>query len=161
VALRAIWYRLTSPLVATVLHGAAIWVWHAPRLYEATLASSIVHATQHASFFVTALLFWWSVLRPSQRQARSGAPVLALFSTMMHSGLLGALIATAPALWYGAYATTTAAWGLTPLEDQQLAGLVMWIPASVSYVVATLVHATRWLREPGGTMARQGAFRAH
>ena len=149
--LRSTWRFLTLPLVAFVLHGAAIWIWHAPALYQATLASDFVHALQHLSFFGTALLFWWTVIHAHAPGGRAravsfGAAVLLLFGTALHSGALGALLTFSRTLWYPAYGSAARAWGLTPFEDQQLAGLVMWIPATFAYLVAALFLFAGWLR---------------
>jgi cytochrome c oxidase assembly factor CtaG len=76
-----------------------------------------------------------------------GAAVLYMFTTALHSGLLGALLTFAGRVWYPIYTNTTAQWGLTPLQDQQLGGLIMWIPAGVVYIIAGLVLFTGWLRE--------------
>ena len=73
--------------------------------------------------------------------------MLYLFATALHTGALGALLTFAPSLWYPAYATTTAGWGLTALEDQQLGGLIMWIPGGFAYLVATLAIFAVWIRE--------------
>ncbi|CAN5716044.1 cytochrome c oxidase assembly protein [soil metagenome] len=138
--LRGIWYVFTYPAVAWLLHAGAIWVWHVPALYQATLYSEAVHIVQHLSFFGTALLFWWVALESSRRRRRAfGFGVLYVFTTAVHSSILGALLTFSLVLWYPAYAPTTAAWGLTPLEDQQLGGLVMWVPAGIVYVVAALM----------------------
>jgi cytochrome c oxidase assembly factor CtaG/cytochrome c2 len=144
-AFRRAWGWLTRPSTALLLHAAAIWIWHAPRLYDATLDSLLVHTVQHVSFLSTALLFWWSVLgnTPSSR----GTSVTYLFATMLHTGALGVVLAFSDALWYPAYATTTIRWGLTPLEDQQLGGLIMWIPGSISYLIAGLALFAKWMRE--------------
>ena len=145
--LRAAWAACTDPLGAWTLHAVALWAWHIPALFEAALASEGVHILQHFSFFATALLFWWSVFDRASRNA--GASSLAsLFTTMAHSGALGALLTFAGHPWYGSYA---GALGLTALEDQQLGGLVMWAPASLAYVAAALVIASRWLRAPRRT----------
>ena len=143
--LRRGWTALSSIPVAWALHAVAIWAWHLPALYEQTLSSSLAHAAQHASFFATALLFWWSVARG--RRART-AGVLALFTTAVHTGALGALIALSPTPWYPRYGETSGAWGLTALEDQQLAGLIMWMPATIAYAAGALWLAASWLREP-------------
>jgi putative membrane protein len=142
------WEFLTLPLVAWGLHAVAIWLWHAPALYQATLDSDVVHTVQHVSFLGTALLFWWALLRG--REGRLGRPVavLYLFTTSVHTSLLGALLAFSSTLWYPLYSSSTAAWGLTPLEDQQLAGLIMWVPAGLAYLTASLAIAASWLKEP-------------
>jgi cytochrome c oxidase assembly factor CtaG/cytochrome c2 len=142
---RRAWAVLSSMPVAWALHAVAIWIWHLPVLYDRTLTSSIAHAAQHASFLATALLFWWSIARG--RAART-AGVLALFTTAVHTGALGALIALSPTPWYPRYGETSGAWGLTALEDQQLAGLIMWMPATIAYVAGALWLAAGWLREP-------------
>jgi len=102
---------------------------------------------QHLSFLGSALLFWWALIHGRQGLMGYGAAVLYMFTTSVHSGVLGALINFAHSVWYPAYATTTTSWGLTPLEDQQLGGLIMWIPAGVVYIFAGLMLFAGWLRE--------------
>jgi len=150
-AFRASWGFLSRPLVAFLIHGVAIWLWHAPALYQATLHSDGIHALQHLSFFGTALLFWWTIVHAHApggraRAASFGGAVLLLFGTALHSGALGALLTFSRTLWYPAYASGARSWGLTPFDDQQLAGLVMWIPASFAYLVAALFLFAGWLR---------------
>ena len=142
------WNLITLPSMAWALHAAAIWVWHAPSLYQATLSSEVVHTLQHVSFFGTALLFWWAVLHGAGNRLARPAAVIYLFTTAGHTSLLGALLAFSPRLWYPLYDATTAPWGLTSLEDQQLAGVIMWVPAGISYLIAALALASTWLREP-------------
>jgi putative membrane protein len=138
---------LGRPVNAWVLHAAAIWAWHLPFLYDAGVRSDAVHAAQHATFAGSALAFWWAAARPDARgRAGRGVAVLGVFATAMHTAILGALLAFSPTLWYEAHAATTRAWGLTPLEDQQLAGLVMWVPAGFVYVAAGLGLLHAWLR---------------
>jgi putative membrane protein len=146
----AAWELLSLPVVAWTLHALAIWIWHAPALYQAALNSEAMHTLQHVSFLGTGLLFWWALLRG--REGRLGRPsaVLYLFATSVHTTVLGALLTFSTRTWYPTYATATAAWGLTPLEDQQVAGLIMWIPAGLAYLLATLVIAASWLKEPVG-----------
>ena len=141
------WRTLTIPLVAWLVHAAALWTWHIPALFEATLYSDAVHTLQHLSFLLSALLFWWALIHGPQGAMGYGAAVLYLFTTSVHSGALGALITVAGSVWYPSYASLTASWGLTPLEDQQLGGLIMWIPASLVYVIAGLALFAGWLRE--------------
>jgi len=141
------WHALTHPLAAFVIHGVAIWGWHIPALYDATIDNEAMHAAQHLSFFATALLFWWVALRRGEARGGTLAAIGALFATMLHTGALGALLALTPSLAYVAYATTTGPWGLTPLEDQQLGGLIMWVPGSIAYLAATLALVARVLRD--------------
>lgn len=141
------WNALTMPSVAFSLHTLALWAWHLPGPYQATLTSELAHSLQHASFIFTALLFWWTVLGAHRGELARGRAIFYLFATALQTGALGALLTFSPTLWYPAYAATTGPWGLTPLQDQQLGGLIMWIPGSVAYLVASLAIFDRWLRE--------------
>lgn len=154
---RAAWRQLTEPWHAWLLHGAAIWAWHAPRLFQQTLTSDAVHAAQHASFVGSALLFWWTLVHARRRGMSEGMAVLYLFTTAVHTGALGALLVFSRTLWYPAYASAGGGWGLSPLEDQQLAGLIMWIPATVSYMIAALALLARALRRSEWRVARRQA----
>jgi putative membrane protein len=148
------WRMLTAPFAAWLLHAVALWAWHLPGPYQATLASGWMHTLQHASFLGTGLLFWWALVHGREGRMGYGTSVFYLFATAMHSGALGALLTFAPQPWYPAYAGFAQAWGLTALEDQQLAGLIMWIPAGLAYGVAGLVLFAAWLREAERRAAR-------
>lgn len=138
---------LTHPLAAWTLYAAALWTWHAPELYQATLRSDWIHTAQHASFTGSALLFWWVLLHPPRmRRGEYGTSILFVFTTAVHGSLLGALLTFAREPWYPAYAPTAAAWGLSPLEDQQLGGLIMWVPPGLLYLGIALVALGLWLR---------------
>ena len=143
------WARLTNPLVATLLHGGALWAWHAPALYQAALADPWIHWLQHLCFFGTALLFWRALLQGRERERAYGAAVFYLFATSLHTGFLGVLLAFARRPIYPAQTAGAAEWGLTPLEDQQLAGLFMWIPAGLVYAGAALALAGLWIARSG------------
>lgn len=141
------WRAISNPLAAWAIHAGALWVWHAPALFQATIDDELIHTLQHVSFLGSALLFWWSLIHSGRGLMSYGAAVLYVFTTSVHSGLLGALITFASTLWYPAYSETTGSWGLTPLEDQQLGGLIMWVPAGVVYIVAGLALFAGWMRE--------------
>jgi len=143
----AIWRFITAPLAAVVLHAIALWIWHLPSLYQATLRSDFIHSLQHLSFLFTAALFWWALVHGRYGRLGYGAAVFYVFITSMHSGALGALLTLSPNLWYPIYGKTTAAWGLDAIEDQQLAGLIMWIPAGVIFLVLGLALFVAWLAE--------------
>jgi cytochrome c oxidase assembly factor CtaG/cytochrome c2 len=143
------WRSVSNPFVAWLIHAIVLWAWHAPFLFQATLESEPIHALQHASFLFSALLFWWAVIHGRQRALGFGLAVLYMFTTALHSGLLGALLTFANSIWYPIYAERTVAWGLTPLEDQQIGGLIMWIPAGLVYIAAGLALFAGWLRESG------------
>jgi cytochrome c oxidase assembly factor CtaG len=154
------WRLLTIPLVAWVVHAIALWTWHIPILFEAVLHNEWVHTAQHLSFLISALLFWWSLIHGPQGIMGYGAAVLYLFTTSVHSGILGALITFAGSVWYPSYVGLTASWGLTPLEDQQLGGLIMWIPAGLVYVFAGLALLVGWLRESEARVEKRERLRS-
>ena len=152
---RRTWRGLTEPFTAWWLHAVALWVWHVPALFQATLTSEWMHAAQHASFLGSALLFWWSLFY-ARGHTQYGLGVLYIFTTAVHTSILGALLTFAPHVWYPAYADRAAAWGLTPLEDQQIGGLIMWIPAGIVYIGAGLALFAAWLQASDLLVTRRG-----
>lgn len=147
--LGAVFGALLLPVPAVLLHTVALWVWHVPRLYATALANPAVHALEHGCFFGTALLVWWVVLKPLGRRKNDTAwALLVLLGTFVQSGALGAILTFSDTPWYYAQSVGAGAWHLTALEDQQMAGLIMWIPAGFVYVIAILAVMSRWLRAP-------------
>lgn len=146
-SIAATWRFLTAPIIAVVVHAIALWVWHLPSLYEATLQSDFTHSLQHTSFIVTAALFWWALIHGRYGRLGYGAAVFYVFLTSMHSGALGALLTVSQNLWYPIYSSRTSAWGLDPIEDQQLAGLIMWVPAGIIFLVLGVALFVAWLAE--------------
>jgi cytochrome c oxidase assembly factor CtaG len=138
---------LTSPLNAWILEAAALWLWHIPFLYQATLHSDWVHAAQHLSFLGTAVLFWSALYGVGRSAMSYGAATLYVFGTAVHCSALGALLTFSQVLWYPAYRSTTSVWGLTPLEDQQLGGAIMWVPSGLVFIAVAMVLMGRWLAE--------------
>jgi cytochrome c oxidase assembly factor CtaG len=131
------------PATATPAFGVALWGWHVPALYEAALASGVVHLLEHASFLGAGALFWHALLR---RRTDAGLATVHLFVTGVHSAWLGVLLTFARGPWYPAQ-SAAGSWALTPLEDQQLAGLVMWVPSGLAFAVAALLLVTSWLAD--------------
>ncbi len=151
------WRRLTDPFTAWWIHAVVLWGWHAPGAFQATLSSDLVHTAQHVSFLGSALLFWWSLFYARGRMAY-GAGVLYVFSTAVHTSILGALLTFATTPWYPAYSASTQAWGLSVLEDQQIGGLIMWVPAGVIYTVIGLALFAAWLRESDAVLERSRSY---
>lgn len=138
------WQTITAPVGATLLQAVALWGWHAPPAFDLALASPGWHVAQHLSFLVTALLFWWAVLRA--HRANVGMAVGCLFFTAIVSGALGALMALSTSPWYVGYAKLDLdAFGLNPAEDQQLAGLLMWVPGGLVHAAAGVALLARGL----------------
>ena len=145
----AAWRSATDPFAATLLQAAVLWGWHAPAAFDLALARPGWHVVQHVCFLVSALLFWWAMLQGRGRQ-RAAVAVGCLFFTSIVSGALGALMAVSDGPWYAGYAALGLdAFGLTPAEDQQLAGLLMWVPGGLLHAVVGLIVLARLLRPSG------------
>ncbi len=121
------------PLWTSGLQGVAIWFWHAPKFYNLALTSPWWHLAEHLSFALTAGVFWWSILG---RRASLALP--ALLFTLMHTGMLGALLTFAQRPLYG---------DLLDIQDQQLAGLIMWVPGGLPYLAAGIWCSLRWFQK--------------
>jgi putative membrane protein len=135
--------RPAGPLAAataTAVQALVFWVWHAPGAYGAALSSDGLYWLMQASLLATALWFWMAV-----RAARPPAAVAGLLAAMVAMGLLGALITFAGRPLYAPHLLTTWSWGLSPLADQQAAGLIMWAPAAAAYLGAALLILGRWM----------------
>jgi putative membrane protein len=146
--IQALAHALTRPVTAWMAAAVTLWFWHAPGPYDAAISSNVVHALEHASFLGTALLFWWPLADPAPRRRLGyGWGVLYVFTACMQGGVLGALLTFSRTPFYSAHLETTAAWGLTPLEDQQLAGVVMWFPGGLVYLAALLTIVALWLQK--------------
>lgn len=138
---RGLWRGLTGLVVATLLQAAALLLWHSPALFDRALANEDWHIAQHISFLFSALLFWTATLGASRSRAGDarGFAALCLFATSIISGALGAMMAFSESPWYLGYAELgMAPFGLTPAQDQQLAGLIMWVPGGLVHALAAL-----------------------
>ena len=141
------WQALISPVSAWLLFAASMWVWHASTLYEAALRNDTIHTLEHLSLILASMLFWWVLFRRTTADHIHDAMVIVyLFTTMLHSTILGALMTFTSLPWYSYYASSVTAWGLTPLEDQQLAGLIMWVPGGVVFTLLTIGYFAAWFR---------------
>jgi cytochrome c oxidase assembly factor CtaG len=141
------------PVVVWVLGTVTLWAWHLPVLYDAAVRHDLLHAVEHATLLGTALLLWTVVWGRGPRPAAAPAAVGLLFATALASAALGAVLALAGAPLYDVHATTTAAWGLSPLEDQQLAGATMWVPAGLVYLAVMAGLLASWLSSLDGEPA--------
>lgn len=141
------WHRITGPMAVFLLHAIALWIWHVPALFEAALASEAVHFFQHMCFLGTAALFWWGMVYGRYGRLGYGVAILYVFVTALHNTVLGALLTIAPSVWYSSYELTAARWQIDALADQQLAGLIMWVPSGVAFLVIGLALAAAWLGE--------------
>jgi putative membrane protein len=139
---------LGDPVALALVHTATLWFWHAAGPYDAALGSRPLHVLEHLTLLVTAVLFWRVILGGRAAGAvAKGYAVLLLFAMSMQTVFLSLLLTFARAPWYDAYASTTQAWGLDPLADQQLAGVIMWVPAGFIYLGVALGLFLQWLHD--------------
>jgi putative membrane protein len=146
-AMRPLWRALTDPVAATLLQLVVMAGWHAPALFGRALERDSWHVAQHLSFLISAVIFWWAMAQGRSGRHGYGMAALCLFLTSLGGGALGALMTFSASPWYDGYAAMgmTPA-GLTPIEDQQLAGLLMWIPGGIFHAAAALFFLWRWLK---------------
>jgi cytochrome c oxidase assembly factor CtaG len=118
-----------------------------PVLYDAAVGNEGIHALQHAMFVGTSALFWWGMLNGRSGRAGYGAAVFYVFLTVVHTGILGAMVTFAPTPLYPIYSAPAAEHGIDLLVDQQRAGLLMWIPAGLVMTMLGLALFAAWLGE--------------
>ncbi|MEH6663945.1 MAG: cytochrome c oxidase assembly protein [Brevundimonas sp.] len=136
--------RAGSIALPFAISTLVLWAWHMPAAYDAALSNVAVYWAMQLTLLGSALMFWRGVLAEARSPVDRLAFVVAAFAQM---GMLGAILTFAPHPLYDAHALAPLAWGLTPLEDQVLGGLVMWAPAGIPYAVAAALIARRgWTR---------------
>jgi putative membrane protein len=140
------WAFVSAPISAWMVSALALWIWHIPWLFDQTLSSDWIHAAQHTTFLLTAVIFWWPVLNRTPALGYGGSLVY-VFTTILHTSVLGALLTFAPRPWYSSYMVTAPALHFTALEDQQIGGLIMWIPAGTLLLVVALIVLVKWMNE--------------
>lgn len=146
---------LNNWVVVLLLQAGVLWLWHVPSLYEAALDSTLVHEIEHVTFAAISYLFWTRVLSAGHPGGIGhGVALLMVFATALHSSALGALLTFADRPIYASHAPYTAAWGVTPLEDQQLAGVIMWVPMGLWFTVTALVLVGLWIQAAGESVRR-------
>lgn len=143
----AAWDAISGPVTVLLMHAVVLWAWHVPALFEAALHSESVHVVQHLGFFLTAALFWYALVHGRYGRLGYGVAVLYVFATAMHTQILGALLTFGSRSWYPTHAARTLAAGVNPVGDQQLAGIVMWIPFGVVFMFIALALFAAWLGE--------------
>lgn len=131
--------------MAAGLFAVCLWLWHAPALYAETFTSDVAYWLMHLTLTGSALLLWDVLLQSHVERALVRVGVG--FASLVQMGMLGALITLAPRLLYSPHALSTQAWGLLPLQDQQLGGLIMWVPAGAALFIACLASVASLLRE--------------
>jgi len=151
--------QLGRPLVAWLLGIGTLWLWHLPVLYEATLADEGVHIFEHLTFLVTGVIFWWPlIVPPAHRRLNAFYSLVYLFTGGLANSLLGIILTFAPNLIYRGYLhpedelgilpLLRETWGLSPMADQQLGGLLMWVGGSLILLLAMMAILVRWYAAP-------------
>jgi len=138
---------LTLAPVIFFLYNADFFIWHAPALYDATLSNDTIHIFEHLTFIVFGILSWWPILSPSQKLPRLtlGGQVLYIFLNGMPAVLLGAGLTFVSPL-YAPYLNDPLVWGLSHSADQQLGGLIMWVPVNLFYIAVMSGLFIRWMQ---------------
>ncbi|MAU11883.1 MAG: cytochrome C oxidase assembly protein [Anaerolineaceae bacterium] len=136
---------LAHPTTAWTIFVIPFWLWHLPTFYQAALQNDFIHDLEHACFLLTAYFFWWVVLQHHSRM-QFGINTVLLFMTMMQGAALGMLLVFSSRPWYGFYSDVSDRWGLAPLHDQQLAGLVMWLTGGIFYTLMSAIYIWKWLK---------------
>ena len=144
---RPVWRALAAPGVAFVLLLFSLWIWHLPSLHEAALHSSVIHGAQHLMFVLASAAFWWGLVHGRYGRYGYGAGVAFVFLTAVHSSVLGALLTFASQVLYPTYAARGAAHAVDAQADQQIAGLIMWVPSGVIFIVIGVALFAAWLGE--------------
>jgi cytochrome c oxidase assembly factor CtaG len=141
--------HLAHPAFAVFLYAGILWLWHIPVMYDKAQGNGWIHALEHLCFFSVGALYWWHVLSPIRGRMRLGGlgPVAYMTGGKLLVGLLGVALAFAPHVIYPFYAHKPHYWGLSPLEDQMLAGLVMAIEQSIVMGIALVYLFVRMLDE--------------
>ncbi len=140
---------VTHPFVAFALFNIDLWLWHAPSLYDATLFNDNLHIMEHLTFIVFGVIFWWPLFSPVEEglpRLSTGGQVLYLFFGSMPMVLLGAGLTFASPL-YTPYINAPRVWGLSAATDQQLGGLLMWVPVSIYMIVIMSILFIRWMQQ--------------
>ncbi len=140
-------YRMAGQeLLAALAFAAALWAWHSPGPYDATFESDAIYWTMHVTTWGPAVFFWWTVLRAPTR--RLGIATAATVATGLQMALLGAVITWAREPLYAPHFVTPYQWGLTPIADQQLGGVLMWVPGGAIFLAAIVVPLAVAMRSP-------------
>ncbi len=140
---------LTHPLVAVSLYTGALGAWHLPPLYDAAQGRTVIHDTEHLIFLGTALLYWWPIIHPAggRRRLSYAAAIPYLLPPMLTGSLIGALLTFAQHPLYATYQQVPRLWGISVVQDQQLAGLIMWVPGGLVYIFPIFVLIALMLRQ--------------
>lgn len=155
---RAMGVRMVRPVAAAAIFTVPIVLWHMPAFYEAAMRHHPLHIVQHLVFLASSVVMWWPVLSPVPELPRASYPgqLLYLFLLGIPMSIVGAMITLASSPLYPFYVAAPRVWGLSPIDDQQIGGLIMWVPGGLVFWIAMTVVWFRWgMREERGDAERQ------
>ena len=148
--LRRVLKSLTGAGFVWLAFVIVIWGWHDPNAYNLALENSLVHDLEHITFILVAMLFWWHIIGAGPRIHRSLSPAARIAFTLSAIPpimIAGVAIAFAVEPIYPYYDAVPRLWGLSTLQDQRIAGIIMWVPGSMMYMIAALILVARWLQK--------------
>ena len=150
---------ISFPLLAWVIFAAVNWGWHFSSLYDQALENPALHDVEHLTFLAAALLFWWPVVGvdPSRWRLPYPARLFYLFLAMPQNSFLGVALMSAPAVLYPHYLTNERSWGPSPLVDQNVGGMLMWVGGDVVFLLAMGLVVATWVRHEDRRTARLDA----
>ncbi len=136
------------PLFAWFVFVVCIWLWHSPSAYNAALENEAVHVLEHMTIFVASVILWWSVIGPAPIRTYLPYPLRCLYilAALVQNTILGAMLTFAEAPLYSYYANSPTHWGITTDYDQQLGGIIMWIPGGMMYLAALIILFFMWIK---------------
>lgn len=144
------WLRkISGPGIVWMTFVVIFWGWHDPAVYTLALSNAFIHDLEHITFFLVAMFFWWHVVGAGPRIHRRLSSVgraAYVLSAIPPTMIAGIAIAFATKPLYSYYEAMPRLWGLSALEDQQIAGVIMWVPGSMMYMIAALILIGRWLQ---------------
>jgi cytochrome c oxidase assembly factor CtaG len=150
--LRSVWWAITRPWPALIIFNAVMLIWHIPALYDTTLTTQPVHVLEHVSFMAVGVIFWWPIIDPIRGSTTITVTPLAKIAMLVVSGIpttvLGLIFALAPTPFYLFYVVAPRLWGLTPLGDQQIGGVVMLGASNIIYFFVIAIIFMRMLSDP-------------
>lgn len=136
------------PLIAIGVFTVVLWAWHLPALYEGALRDANLHIVEHTMFLITGVILWAPILHtlPPDKPMNYFVKIAYLFFNMITSSILAAVFTFAQGVIYPYYGNAMQVFGMTPLDDQQLAGAIMWVPGGGIFLAATLIAFAAWLQ---------------
>lgn len=141
---------LRHPLGRWLLLVVTLWVWHSAALYSLAIENTMVHIVEHGAFVAAAIAFWNVIVGPMRVAVSPGLAILAVFTLTLQGIVLSMLMTFSPVVWYAPYADGAPGWDIDPLADQQLAGVIMWVPTGFIQAGITFALLARWLHSIDG-----------